>query len=68
MLVQVTDLLEERPDLTLGHMGNEVVADLIQAGTGAEVEESEVRVFVYLCVCVSVFVSVSLCVCSCVVV
>lgn len=42
---QVTDLLEARPELTLGQMGNEVVADLLQAGTGVEVEESEV------CVC-----------------
>lgn len=43
----MADLLEDRPELTLGQMGNEVVADLIQAGTGAEVEESEVcdRVF-----------------------
>lgn len=39
----MTDLLEARPELTLGQMGNEVVADLLQAGTGVEVEESEVR-------------------------
>lgn len=45
ILVQVTDLLEARPELTLGQMGNEVVADLIQAGTGAEIEESEVCFF-----------------------
>lgn len=43
---QVADLLESRPELTLGQMGNEVVADLIQAGTGVDVEESEVR---FLC-------------------
>lgn len=39
---QVADLLETRPELSLGQIGNEVVADLIQAGTGAEVGESEV--------------------------
>ncbi|CAM9880819.1 unnamed protein product, partial [Scytosiphon promiscuus] len=39
---RVTDLLEARPELTLGQMGNEVVADLLQAGTGVEVDESEV--------------------------
>ncbi|CAN0117315.1 unnamed protein product, partial [Ectocarpus sp. 4 AP-2014] len=39
---RVADLLESRPELTLGQMGNEVVADLIQAGTGVDVDESEV--------------------------
>ncbi|CAN0347270.1 unnamed protein product, partial [Ectocarpus sp. 8 AP-2014] len=39
---RVAELLESRPELTLGQMGNEVVADLIQAGTGVDVDESEV--------------------------
>lgn len=38
---QVTDLLDERPELTLGQAGNEIVADLVQAGTGVEVGEDE---------------------------
>ena len=41
-LPQVTELLEEVPELTLGQAGNEIVADLVQAGTGAEVGETEV--------------------------
>jgi len=42
--MQVTELLEARPELTLGQMGNEVAADLLQAGTGnVEVDEAEVR-------------------------
>lgn len=35
-------MLDARPELTLGQLGNEVVADLLQAGTGVEVNESEV--------------------------
>lgn len=41
MLPQVTDLLDERPELTLGQAGDEVVADLVQAGTGVGVGEDE---------------------------
>lgn len=51
---QVADLLESRPELTLGQMGNEVVADLIQAGTGVDVDESEVSFvlnkFIFVCI------------------
>lgn len=39
---QVTDILEARPELTLGALGSDTVADLIQVGTSAEVAESEV--------------------------
>lgn len=42
LLLQVADLLEARPELALGQMGNEVAADLLQAGTGVEVDEAEV--------------------------
>lgn len=38
----MVDLLEARPELTLGQTGNEMVADLIQAGTGVDVDEAEV--------------------------
>lgn len=38
----MTDILEARPELTLGPLSSETVADLIQVGTGAEVDESEV--------------------------
>lgn len=40
--MKVTDILEERPELSLGQAGSEVVADLIQVGTGVDVAESEV--------------------------
>ena len=35
-------MLDARPELTLGQLGNEVVADLLQAGGGAEVSQSDV--------------------------
>lgn len=38
----MADVLEARPELTLGQTGSEMVADLIQVGSGAEVAESEV--------------------------
>lgn len=41
MLSQISDLLDERPELTLGQAGDEVVADLVQAGTGVGVGEDE---------------------------